>query len=155
MTEATFNAVIEGMYKDVSGEKAGFKLARLDIPDNTPCLSDGMHRFVKFTSGQQQKNGVTEQSNLETVIESLTSCRGVIIPKKTGEVNVVMDKPRMIYMRDGRVFLEEKTFLENDSYKRTLKDHVQGLNIIFKEVSFNHVYTQAMRELAQTQTQTP
>lgn len=151
MTEATFNAVIEGVYRVDSGEKAGFKLTCLDIPENILHISDGVYKFVRY-NGDARKNNVSDQPNLETVVELLASCRGVILPKKTGEVNVVMDKPRMIYMRDGRVFLEEKTFLEDDSYKRTLKDHVQGLNIIFKDVSFNHVYTQAMRELAETRT---
>lgn len=151
MTEATFNAVIEGIY-ETEAERTGFKLAHLEVPENAAHFFDSAYEFIEYDLGKQQE--MRRSSKLENVVivESLTLCKGLIVPWMQGGIKSILKKPRMVCLDDERIFVERDILAKEKHYLQKIEGLTKGMRYIFRESSFQRLYAQAMWELVEAQT---
>ena len=147
MTEPTFNAVIEGIY-EADRERAGFKLVHVEVQENATHIFDGAYSFALRAADQQEDE---KQPKLEVIVESLTFCKGLIIPWAQGGIKSVLKRPRMVCLDDKRVFVESNVITKDQQYQRGIKGLIQGAQYIFRGTSFQLLYAKAMQELAEVQ----
>lgn len=125
MTEHKFNAVIEGCFND-AWNNHHYKLAQLDIPSNISYLRDGVYIYKLYANTTDFKEIAETNGNLEDLeanILSLSSCKGVIVSAWIGKDNH-LSRPRAIFLRDGRIFLEEVLY-NNKSYTQTINSSLE------------------------------
>ncbi len=120
MTEQAFNAIIEGTFAD-DWSNFHHKLASLDIPAGIRMLSEGQEgRYTHYVlygiilPNRDPYKVIMETSPAE-IVKPLSDLEGIVLPYAGGSFPHVLDRPRAVYLRDGRVFVE-CDMLKNDEY---------------------------------------
>lgn len=137
-----FNAVIEGGYSH--GERhLYFKIDRIEVPENARVLDDGTLKYLLVGRARnfedfQIING--EADGLESQVSSL--CLGGFVL----ELGIpVLEKPRALCMRDGRIYIEESMKLDR-AYLEVLSSVVQTAGEIFGDEIFSELYEKVTRQ---------
>ena len=122
-----FNAVIEGTYFD-NWYSFNYKIALLEIPAETSVLDDNIYKYKRYgkTNDFQNIQEVDRESNnLETKIGFLGFCDGIVLPYIGGIPNV-LERPRTVCLRDGRIFIED--------HMLTDKAYIDRISLIVKSI---------------------
>jgi len=144
-TRKDFDAVVEGTYHD-EWNKLNYKITQLEIPENTEVLNDGTYKYklhgrTEDFENVQRAHG--ETGNLETKIDFLGFCEGVVLPYGGGIPNI-LERPRAVCMRDGRIYVEEH-MTTDESYVEAVSSVVKTAGEIFRERKFSKLYGQVIR----------
>ena len=123
----SFNAVIEGSFQE-GWKTLHYKIAELQIPTDTNLLNDGQYQYRLFgrTEDFQTIIQFSGKGNiLETRLESLSYCNGIILPIESSVLEYDLERPRAVCMRDGRIFvdndmLDDKLYL--DAFQKIVKN---------------------------------
>jgi len=107
-----FNAIIEGTYAD-EWRRHNLKITLLDIPKNTISLNDETYMYHLYGRTEDFKSiqrgvledGSSERDIVRKNIESLSWCPGIVLPYRGGIPNI-LERPRAVFMEDGRIFVE-------------------------------------------------
>lgn len=100
-----FNVIVEGSYSGVTKD-AGLKIMRFEVHEDAASINDGEYRYVfygKTDDFENIKKVPSEVSGLEVKINPLSSILGIVLEART----VFLPRPRTVYIRDGRIFVEE------------------------------------------------
>ncbi len=135
-----FSAVVEGTYHD-EWRNLNYKITQIEVPENTTVLNDGAYKYKLHGRTDDFKNvqRVNEETgDLEARIDFLGFCKGVVLPYQGGIPNI-LERPRAICMRDGRVYIDEH-LITDESYLSTVSSIVETAGEIFRERNFSELY---------------
>lgn len=140
-----FNALLEGTYFHDTGSY--LKLLKKNIPLGVTKIQDPRENLFLFgrTVNFQEilPHGETEERELSLQNrQSLSFGEGIILPPYRDDLELInMDTPRLLCMRDGRIFLTEEA-QANQEYMQGLEsllylvqNHFQNLQT---KAYFNH-----------------
>jgi len=104
-----FNAVIEGTFHD-EWTRFNYKIVQIDVPVRTSVINDVTYKYgLAAVARTKDFQSVIETSEIaeerEVKIDSLGFCNGVVLPYRGGIPNL-LERPRTVFMRDGRIFVE-------------------------------------------------
>ena len=140
-----FNAVIEGTYHD-DWSNLNYKIIQLDIPENIAILCDGTYKYKLYGRTQDfadvtKVNGAA--GDLETKIDFLGFCEGVVFPYGRGIPNI-LERPRTVCMRDGRIFIDDQ-MITDQTYLDTVLAVVKTAGKIFSDKRFSELYEEVTK----------
>ena len=101
------NAVIEGTSHYNLGRPL-FKLANLEIPENVFLIYDTSFKFHLYGATKDFKEIERANLNVGTFkrVDELSVCSGIVLPYR-GEFKSLLENPRTVLLRDGRIFVKE------------------------------------------------
>ena len=114
-----FNAVVEGIFP-FQTEESYFRLLNLIVSENVGSLNDGKNRYVlfgkvdSFRYFEYSQRVESDDSDLEISVnfgsegllfDSFGFRRGVVYPNFVVLVTDVIEIPRTVCMRDGRIYV--------------------------------------------------
>ncbi len=117
-----FNAVIEGTFHD-EWYCFRYKLTRIDVPPDVEILDDGIYHYILRDSGLAE---VVHE------IEGLLDCEGLVLG------DIFSNRPRSVFLRDGRVFVEEG--LMHDEYSGLVSELQKNAEVFFQDKRFSELY---------------
>ncbi len=140
-----FNAVVEGTYHD-DWRNLNYKITQIEVPEDTAVLNDGTYKYklhgrTEDSENIQRANG--EAGNLEAKIEFIGFCEGIVLPYRGGIPNI-LERPRAVCMRDGRIYVEEH-MATDESYVNAVSSVVKTAGEIFGKKKFSELYDQVTR----------
>ncbi len=148
-----FNAVIEGAFRD-SLAVLTYKIAHVPVHHKASSLYDGSYKYLlvgtttDFQGITCPSNTDRQETGLETrITESLGLCKGVVFNKGIGLH--MLERPRALVTRDGRVFIEEGMLADEDYLDEAIPDLLSSAKSIFAYQHISELYITAMRYLAQ------
>lgn len=132
----TFNAVIEGVYQN-KGQELHYKIIQLQVPEGTLVLNDGVYRYKLYGKTEDfRRIQSCEVKGLEATIGSLGSYPGIILLYKGG-ITGVLNRPRGVFMRDGRIFIEDSTREDKGYIEKLHKKIISGVGGIFENEEYS------------------
>ncbi|MBI2110464.1 hypothetical protein HYT51_01665 [Candidatus Woesearchaeota archaeon] len=140
-----FNAVVEGTYHD-EWRNLNYKLTQIEVPEDTAVLNDGIYKYKLHGRTGDFKNVQIvngESGGLETKIDFLGFCEGVVLPYDGGIPNI-LERPRAVCMRDGRIYVDEH-LATYESYVDAISSVVKTAGEIFREKKFSELYDRFTR----------
>ncbi|OGM01497.1 hypothetical protein A3K72_00780 [Candidatus Woesearchaeota archaeon RBG_13_36_6] len=150
-----FNAVIFGGNRDCD---LACKLAKLDIPEEVTVLDyEGKERFLLYGLVDYKTSRVFKRvegqgmDDLESEIGSLGYCPGLLLIERKGDqrrlepsfTNVVLDTTRVVFMRDGRIYLREGSVEE--PFMEFMQTGSGLVATLFKDEDCSKMYEDAIR----------
>lgn len=142
---AEFNSVIEGTYHD-EWFLFHYKLANLSIPKNVSLINDGTNKYSFFGKTEDfisvDQNKKTD--SLEIEVDSLSFGPGIVLPFRGGIPNI-LDRPRTISLRDGRIFVDEHMIID-EKYVKAIPEILQTANKLFTDKQTNENYKKIMAQ---------
>ena len=135
-----FNVVVEGTWMG-DWRNTHYKLARLEVPENAKTINDEDLTYSPF--GREESEKSAEEDALETKVDSLAFCKGVVLPCKGGVFPNVLDRPRAIFLKDGRIFIE-KEMAKDQEYLKTIQRSSQYARRLFDDPQTNEGYRKIM-----------
>ncbi len=133
------DTVVEGTYHD-DWRKLHLKLVHLEVPEDVRTVKDGTYIYVLYGITEDFKT--VQQRSAETTgeveVESLAFCKGVI---NTG--GRVLERPRSLVTRDGRVYVDESIRTSQKWYEESLDMIVETAGKIFGDEKYNELYAKA------------
>ena len=142
---AGFNAVIEGTYHD-EWTTLNYKLTNLTIPENVGIIKDGTYKYDFFGKTQDFNSIARGQQvgSLEIKIGSLSFGSGIVLPFRGGIPNI-LERPRAISFKDGRIFIEEH-MVADEKYAGTVQQILQTARRLFEDRETNENYKKIMAQ---------
>ncbi len=132
-TDEIFNAIVEGYFQCKTYTR-GYKLANLKIPEDVEFLKDGVNEYRLYGKTENFENILVEDWEApvyeSTRIEPPTYCKGVVL-KRNDDFPDVLDSPRAIFTRDGRIFVN-LSMLRFGLYQDNIPDMVKAVGAMFK-----------------------
>ena len=135
----SFNAIIEGGSQG-NWRDLNYKVARIKIPKEAYSLYDDTYKYVLYGKTEKFddiKKSEHKEGGLEINLNSLTFSKGLIIPFKEGDV--ILERPRSVCMKDGRIYIEEG-MLKDEDYLEALSYVLDTANKVFNKRSFSKIY---------------
>jgi hypothetical protein len=159
-----FNAVVEGAGKGFDWHDLNYKVVHLQIPPSAVLLDDLKNTYLLYAKtrgfGKPEETGL-QRGCSPTSYKRPSDFRGLVktelpkgnravIPKIETLVGVTLTQqeeepspeiiavPRLIIMRDGRVFLAKKNWKENplENYENSILDSVDEARYIFNSEEY-------------------
>lgn len=142
----SFDAVIEGTYHD-EWNTLNYKLARLNVPSNVGTLKTGGYVFPLYGVAENFQNvkKTTSSSPVEINIDSLEMCNGVTLPYQGGERSQFIERPRSVYLIDGRIFIEKNMRYE-PGYLDAVPKIVENSGKLFRNEGYRKLFTQVVKQ---------
>jgi len=125
-----FNAVLEGCFHYDCSEHY-MKITNLDISPETSLIDDGSRKYSLYRKPREFEN----VKDLNQKVESLTFCPGLVSGKENDMFPSALEWPMIIYLNDGRIFVDEKMLEQKERYDYCL-DAITG-NMIKMADIFN------------------
>lgn len=140
-----FNALVEGTYHD-NWKNLNYKLVQINVSEDVAVLNDGIYKYKLHGRTDNFKkiertNG--ETGDLETKIDFLGFCEGVVLPYRGG-IPSFLERPRAVCMRDGRVYIDEHMVTDR-LYMDAIPSVIKLAGEIFEEKKFSELYGQVTR----------
>ncbi len=136
-----YNAIVEGVCADLT-YKLNYKFVEIAIPQEAGILNDGVYTYQLYGNTDFQtieENGGKIQ---EVSIDSLIFCKGPVV--SFTPPSRILEHPRAVIMRDGRVFVEQGE-MGNVGYLKALHGTaVKTAGALFKNRKTSLVYMEAM-----------
>lgn len=140
-----FNVIIEGTFPD-EWKNLNYKLAHIDIPEGTAVLNDGTYKYTLYGKTDDFKNIQRVQpGNLEVKIDPLSLCKGIVLSEREGiKNNPLLDRPRTVCTRDGRVYIDKDMTTEK-SYIKDVPFIVENAGEVFGKPEASEMYKKLIR----------
>lgn len=137
LEEEIINTVIEGTFQD-EWYSLHYKIALLNIPEDVSVLDEGEYKNKYRLYGRTedfkniQQVMVEEKNGSELKLDcGLWVCSGVVLPY-VGGIPGILDRPRTVCTRDGRIFIEED-MIKNSIYLNVLPEILSIAGELFKK----------------------
>ena len=117
------NAVVEGN-SHYNLKIPLFKLVNLEIPENVFLIDDTSRRFNFYGVTNDFKKIERRDLDVGTFkrVDRLSLCPGIVLPYR-GEFKSLLENPRTVILKDGRVFVENG-IRRNLEYMRLLHGEI-------------------------------
>ena len=126
----SFNAVIEGVHQNKQG--LHYKITQLQVPEDTVVLNDGVYKYQLYGKTEDfRRIQSCEVKDLEATIGFLGSYPGMILLHKGG-ITGVLNRPRVVFMRDGRIFIEDSMREDSRYLEKLHKEIISKVGGIFE-----------------------
>jgi len=126
-----FNAVLEGCFHSDCSEHS-MKITNLNISPETYLIDDGSRRYSLYRKPREFEN---VHESLNQKVGSLALCPGLVSGKENDMFPNALEWPMIIYLNDGRIFVDEKIIEDKERYDYCL-DAITG-NMIKMADIFN------------------
>jgi hypothetical protein len=139
-----FNTIIEGSYHD-NWKNFHHKLSYIDVPNNTTAIDDGENVYPLYgvTRDFHTTQMVKSVGELELKTDSLSLSKGVVLSSQGGPFVNILEEPRTICLRDGRIFVGS-TMLMEEGYIEWIPRIVESAGEMFKEERLSIIYKKIM-----------
>lgn len=136
-----FDAVIEGTWHD-EWRRSHYKVARLEIPEKISVVNDGEYTygFYGITEDFQHIVKIEKRNGLEFKLAPLNFCPGRVLSGNGGSFPNVLERPRLICVMDGRIFLDNKLSNRNEDYISAIPDIIKIAGEVFKREDIRKTY---------------
>jgi hypothetical protein len=140
-----FNSVIEGSYHD-EWTTLNYKLADLNLQEDDAIINDGTYKYLFFgrTADFKSVDRILPlpENCLEIKIDSLSFGSGIVLPFRGGIPNI-LERPRAISFKDGRIFIESN-MISDARYLKAIPEILKTASELFANKQINETYRQLM-----------
>jgi hypothetical protein len=132
-----FNAVIEGGFHD-DWCTLHYKILALNV-DAESSIGDGVYHYPLYGKTQDFASLELAASQVRMKIPFLAFHKGVLLPYRGGPFPFLLERPRSVFLDDGRVFVEER-MLPDSNYMSVLPKAMGDAKTLFENEQLHALF---------------
>jgi len=142
-----FDAVVEGISCNFR-ESSCYKLVLLNIPEKVEILNDGVYNYdlhYKAEDFRIVRDLFPDEviRGLEARVNFLGLCEGIIFSINRRSFGRMLDRPRAVFMRNGRIYIE-RSLRHDEAY---LKGKVPSIIGVVRRIFESPNYSKFCEEI--------